>query len=372
MRPSRVGDYLVLATLGKGGTGKVSLAVHHARDFRKLVVLKTLHSHFEQDEESVEAFLDEARLAAHLNHPNIVQTFEVGMDGDRYFLAMDYLEGVPLDRVCAYLNRHGRTIPPAVAALITRELLTGLHYAHELDSYQGKPLEIVHRDISPSNIFLCWDGTVKLVDFGIARAAERSTQTESGVIKGKFAYIAPEQVTSSKVDRRADIFSTGIVLWEMLLGKRMRARQSDVLMLREIVETPPPSLSEAAGEARFPAALVRVVDQALALAPGARYATARKMRQDLDSWLAELSQPVLKEDIAALLGDTFRGERAQRQAAVHDALRNLENEISTASSDDVSFDHEAVMTPPTPEIPKLPFIFGACAIAAALWIALSS
>lgn len=363
----RIGHYEVLAVLGKGGAGEVSLAVSRSDDFRKLVVLKTLHQEFEDDPDSIESFMDEARLSARLHHPNIVQTFEVGIAQNSHFIAMDYLEGIPLDRLLTRVSRRDQGVDPGVAAFIAREVLAGLHYAHELESYDGSPLFIVHRDVSPSNVFVSWDGVVRLIDFGIAKAAMRRSNTDSGVIKGKFAYIAPEQVTGGEVDRRADIYSLGVVLWEMLSGKRLRPHDNDVLTLQALVQGKAPGIQEASPN--IDDTLAAIVDRALQTDPSERYATALDMARALDAWLEQRPAPIVKEDVAALVGDTFEGDREQQELMVRECMHAIHKVEETSNGDEL-----APMPEPTENgspIPRLPIALVVCGFLVALWLLIS-
>lgn len=367
VRQRRIGHYEVLAVLGKGGSGEVSLAVSRSDDFRKLVVLKTLHEEFEDDPDSIESFMDEARLAAHLHHPNIVQTFEVGVAHRSHFIAMDYLEGIPLNRLLSRLGRRDRSVDPGVAAFIAREVLAGLHYAHELESYDGTPLSIVHRDVSPSNVFVSWDGVVRLIDFGIAKAAMRRANTDSGVIKGKFAYIAPEQVTGGDVDRPADIYSLGVVLWEMLAGKRLRPNNNDVVTLQALVEGDAPAIQDE--NSSVDAVLAGIVDRALRIDPGERYESANAMAVALDDWLAKRSTRVVKEDVAALVGDTFEGERVQQELLVRECMTSLGGDVGESSSGELApLPAGAGRDERRSPIPRLPVALIACGFLVALWV----
>jgi len=212
-----LGKYRLIAELGHGGMAEVFLAVAQGpAGFNKLTVIKQIRPQLADDPEFLSMFLDEARLAARLNHPQIVQTNEVGHEANRYFIAMEYLEGQPLNRV---VNRVGRErFPLAMHIGLLADTLAGLHYAHDLTDYDGTPLEVVHRDVTPHNIFITYEGQVKVVDFGIAKAMNSSSETKTGVLKGKVAYMAPEQARGEKVDRRADVFSVGVMLWEAAVG----------------------------------------------------------------------------------------------------------------------------------------------------------
>src|SRR5690349_9631966 len=210
-RPTlRVGRYRILSELGRGGMSNVFLAVASGPGgVNKLVVLKALLPDLSTEPYALAMFLDEARLAARLNHANVVQTYEVGTEGDRHVIVMEYLEGQPLSAVLRRAGSAGLpfTLPSYLRVIVS--MLEGLHYAHELTSYDGSPLMFVHRDVSPQNVFLTYDGQVKLLDFGIAKAATSQNHTAAGVIKGKLAYMAPEQMVASRIDRRADVYSVG-------------------------------------------------------------------------------------------------------------------------------------------------------------------
>ena len=213
--------YRAIAELGRGGMAEVFLAVVHGRaGFNKLVVLKRTLPDFSLEPEFVTMFLDEARLAARLNHPNVVQTYEVGQDGNRYFIAMEFLDGQPLNRVLR-VGKNGVALPQALYVRILADALAGLHHAHELTDFDGTKLQVVHRDVTPHNLFVTYDGHVKIVDFGIAKAAGAAQETRHSTIKGKIAYMPPEQASGGKIDRRADIFSVGVMLWEAVAGLRM-------------------------------------------------------------------------------------------------------------------------------------------------------
>jgi len=200
------------------------------RDFEKLVVVKELKPEMCDDEVFVTMFLEEARLAARLIHPNIVQTNEVGTDGSRHFMVMEFLDGRSLHRCCRqFVDRDQFAIGAHLR--IIAETLHGLHHAHELTDYDGRWLGIIHRDVSPLNVFVTFDGQTKLLDFGIAKAADSSLETRTGILKGRIAYMAPEQAMGATTDRRADIYSIGVMIWEAAAGRRMWQSMSDVQVL---------------------------------------------------------------------------------------------------------------------------------------------
>ncbi len=237
--PQSLGKYRFVATLGHGGMAEVFLAVALGpAGFNKLQVIKRLRPNLAEDPDLCAMFLDEARLAARLNHRNVVQTNEVDRVDGQYFMAMEYLDGQPLHRILVQAKKLGRPLPLPAISRVLCDALAGLHYAHQLADYDGAPLGVVHRDVSPQNIFVTYDGQVKIVDFGIAKAARRAVETETGVIKGKVSYMAPEQAFGD-VDGRADVFAVGVVLWELVAGRRLWQGMGDPEILGALVREVP-------------------------------------------------------------------------------------------------------------------------------------
>ncbi len=252
--------------------------------FQKLKVVKRLRTDLAADPKALEMFLDEARLAARLHHPNIVQTNEVGFDGKHYFLEMEYLEGQSYDALVRQAPRSSG-IPLEVSCWILAQVLAGLHHAHELVDLDGTRLQVVHRDVSPHNVMVTYEGSVKLLDFGIAKAADSQSETQTGVVKGKITYMAPEQATRKAVDRRADVFAVGVMLWQALAGARMWGDANDFeifvkLQAGEKIPSPKSVNPEASD------ALEVIAMRALALDPKDRYASAAEMQAELEEWLA--------------------------------------------------------------------------------------
>ncbi len=326
--PKIFGKYRLIAAIGHGGMAEVFLAVVTGpAGFNKLQVIKRLRSTLADQPDLRTMFLDEARLAARLNHRNIVQTNEVGVaPGDQYFIAMEYLDGQPYNRILSRGKQVKQALPLRIALRILSDLLAGLHYAHELADYDGAPLHIVHRDISPQNVFVTYDGQTKIVDFGIAKTSRRMVETQSGVIKGKVAYMAPEQAfaASSEVDRRADLFSVGVMLWEALAGKRLWQGLSDPeiigRMLKEI-----PRVKSAVGDA--PDELARICDKALSLSPGARHASAAEMRAELEAFMATQGATVSAEELGSFVAGMFEEQRAELRALVDGQLSRLRDSM---------------------------------------------
>jgi serine/threonine-protein kinase len=298
----------------------VFLAVAHGpRGFTKLSVLKVLRHEHEGESDFVSMFLDEARLAARLNHPNVVQTTEVGDEGHR-FLVMEYLRGQSLQRLMRWVRREGSNESRLACQLrVLCDALTGLHYAHELCDYDGSPLNVVHRDVSPQNIFVTYDGLAKVVDFGIAKAASTSNETRAGVLKGKIPFMAPEQVRLEKVDRRADVFGVGVMLWEMLAGRALWDGLVDVCIWQRLRDGDIPSLRGVA--AGVPECLLRVCERSLSPDRESRYGSAAEMAADLEACLTSLGWPSRTVDVAALMDEAFGAEREALRQCVETALQ---------------------------------------------------
>ena len=320
MQPVFVGDYRLIATLGRGGMADVYLAVRSGMEgFHKLVVIKRLRTDLVNQPHGAKfraLLLDEARLAARLGHPNIVQTFEVGEQQGQPFLAMEYLDGQPLSQVLARARSAERALPVEIALQIVSDALAGLAYAHDLANFDGTPLSIVHRDVSPQNVFWTYDGAIKLVDFGVAKFALNTAETEVGIVKGKLTYMAPEQARGQAVDRRADVFVAGIVLWELLSGRRLLRAPTQAASLERLLFEELPSLSRVAPE-QGPA-LAAICDRALERDVDRRYPTAAEMRADVERVLAERSPR--RPDLAGYIQPLFVDERAEMAARIREAL----------------------------------------------------
>jgi len=286
-----IGKYKLVRLIASGGMAEVYLARQAgAAGFEKLVCLKRILPHLARDRQFVGMFLNEARLAARLDHPNIVSIFDLGEANGNYFIAMEFIDGPSLRAVAKRAHERGERLPIAEVVKIVSMAAGGLHYAHDLAGPDGKPLGLVHRDISPDNILVHRNGMAKVVDFGIAKAANSSGMTRTGTLKGKVAYMPPEQLRGDALDRRADVFALGVVLYEMLGGKRPWEGDSEVSLIGRMMTEDPQPLSVPRPEA--PAGLVAVLERALAKDRDARYASCHDLQADLDALLVSLGQAI--------------------------------------------------------------------------------
>ncbi|MEM9188155.1 MAG: serine/threonine-protein kinase [Myxococcota bacterium] len=303
--------------LAEGGMGRVDLAVRHVGGFQRLYAVKRLHPHLASDPEFRDMFLDEARIAGHLRHPNIVGVLDVGEDDQGPYLVMDYVDGLPLSNVMRLARRAEEPMMVQLAVRVARAVAQGLHAAHEA-VVNGERLELVHRDLTPQNIMIAWDGSVRITDFGIAKALGRTTRTKTGVVKGKMAYMAPEQLLSRQLDQRADLYSLGIVLFEMLSGERFHGRPGDEVGPLDVVHQPTPDIGEGRGD--VPAALVQLLFEMLAKTPEARPTSAREVEKRLEQILAELLTREAPADLADYLDVVAGDVRSQQSRFVEQAI----------------------------------------------------
>ncbi|WP_368670628.1 protein kinase [Myxococcus sp. AM011] len=296
------GQYLLIKRLAVGGMAELFLA--HRPPDPELVVLKRILPYLSEEPEFVQMFLDEARIAAQLSHPNIVQVHELGKEGDNIFIAMEYVEGVDLRKVVMEELKFGATVPCGVAARICSLVAAGLDYAHQSRGVDGRPLELIHRDVSPQNVMIAYDGRVKLVDFGIAKAGAFMERSKPGVIKGKFLYLAPEQVSQERLDHRADIYALGTMLYEITTGKQPFSKPTTegILYAIRFEDPTPPHLLRP----DYPLELSRIVMKCLTKDRNLRYPRAAVVHEELENFLesGELQQSLdVSEYIARLMGE---------------------------------------------------------------------
>jgi serine/threonine protein kinase len=312
--PKRVGAYEAFLQIGAGGMARVYLAVHHEQPGKQqLAVVKILRPEAVEDEHVLSLFMDEARIATRLSHPNVIRTREVIAAPPDYLLAMDFHDGQSLLHV---LRRLGRTaVPLDEHVYILTKVLAGLCHAHELTGDDGKLLGIVHRDVSPANVLVSYTGDVKLIDFGIAKATGALAATQDGVVKGKLGYAAPEQCLGKPADPRSDIYAVGVMLWEAIAGRRRASGETWHSVLQARLEDAEPQLEAVCPEA--PKALATIVRKALARNPEDRYPTARQFQRDLESYLAQRPGPKASPArIAAMLKPHFDQDRKEQHQAI--------------------------------------------------------
>jgi eukaryotic-like serine/threonine-protein kinase len=305
------GRYTLIKKLATGGMAEVYLARQQGMEgFEKLLVIKRILPHLADDNDFVQMFLNEARIAARFNHPNIVQIYDLGKIDETYFIAMEFVHGEDMGRVMRKCWTKGHWIPQPLALLIVARVCEALYYAHTKADEHGQPLKVIHRDISPQNILVSFDGAVKLVDFGIARAADSASNTRSGALKGKFAYMAPEQAQNKPIDHRADLFATGLVLYEFLTGVRPLKRDSDIATLQAVMECSIRPPSEVAHE--VPPSLDAVTMKALSRVADDRYADGRAFQMAIEEFLIReqwaASSVHLSEFMKTLFSDRLQQE----------------------------------------------------------------
>lgn len=299
--------YVDLGILGRGGMAQVHLARREGpAGFKKLVALKRMLPQFADDPSFERMFLNEARLAAGLDHSNIAQVLDFGLLGGRYFIAMEYVHGHDLRKVlhAAAKQRPSRTLPIASALQIVRSVAAGLHYAHEVRDHEGNPLGLVHRDVSPSNVLVSDDGEVKLADFGVAKATRKMDETATVGVRGKLAYMSPEQARGEALDRRSDVFSLGIMLSEVTTGYRQFTGDNEYQLLNKVADaeiTRPSTLVD-----KYPPQLEAIVVRALAAKREDRYQTSLELHDAIGAFALSqgllLDAPALGEAVAALFG----------------------------------------------------------------------
>lgn len=306
--PKQIGKYSILDRLAVGGMAELFKAqLQGELGFQKLVAIKKILPHLATDKSFVEMFIDEARITAQLDHRHIVQVFELGTDADTPYIAMQYVDGLDVLALLRECARAQIRLPADLAALIARDVLDALDYAHHATDARGRALGIVHRDISPGNVLLSWRGDVKLTDFGIARAAERRHKTEAGTLKGKYGYMSPEQVSSGEVDARSDLFSVGILLAEMVMARRLFTSTNDLDILLMVRDARLDRLHKYAQE--FPVELRVLTVRALQRRPEDRWQSAAQFRDAIDEWIRRTTR-VTSRDLASLIGQVINAPTA--------------------------------------------------------------
>ena len=299
-----LGEYELIRRLAVGGMAEIFLAKKRGmHGFEKKVVLKKIHPHNAKNSEFVTMFLDEARLAARLHHANVAQVYDIGCEDGQYYFTMEHVHGEDTRNLVRYAFRHKEPIDIDLVLTIVRDVAAGLHNAHEETGPKGKPLGIVHRDVSLSNIIVSFDGCVKVVDFGVAKAARRESKTKAGTLKGKVGYMSPEQVGGKSLDRRSDVFALGIVMYELLAAKRLYRGKTPVIAAQKIVNDPAPTQID--NRPDVPDCVLEVLTKALAKNPDERFKTARAFQVAIEKAASQAGLTLSNAELGDHMQDIF-------------------------------------------------------------------
>lgn len=337
------GEYKILKKIATGGMAEVFLAKRIGmKGFEKLLAIKRILPQFSENEEFIAMFIDEAKLAAKMTHRNIVQIYDFGSQQSSYYIAMEYIFGKDLRSILKKSKERGERLPLAQCAYIITEAAKGLEYAHTLKDHFGKPLQIIHRDISPQNILISYEGEVMLADFGIAKAASKSTETRAGVLKGKILYMSPEQAWGKPIDRRTDLYSLGVVLYEMITQRKIFDADSEFSMLEKVrnaVVEFPPNVFE-----NIPNNFLQVVQKALDKNPDHRYQSAHDMRVDLENYLLTTQERLSEKAISNYLKHLFREEIDEEKKILTESTEILVEKLAA---------EEPILKPPARQPEKI-------------------
>jgi serine/threonine-protein kinase len=309
--------YRIIERIAAGGMAEVYRAESAGLEgFKKVVAIKRVLPHLAEKKQFIGMFLDEARTSAHLSHSNCVQVFDIGVGDNTYFIVMEYVDGSDLKAIIEHRRSRGQKLPVQESSLICLKICEGLAYAHDAVDTKGKKLGIVHRDMSPPNVLITRHGEVKIADFGLAKANSQLEHSEPGIIKGKFSYLSPEAAMGESVDHRTDIFAIGIMLWEMLAGRRLFLGETDLDTVRQVQAARIPSLSQLNSDVT--PELERIVQKALAREPGQRYQSARDLGRDLNQHLYRVGKAVSAFDVAALVREAMTVREHERRQKLKD------------------------------------------------------
>lgn len=359
--------YQVIQRIDAGGMAEVFKAESTSMaGFQKLVAIKRVLPSLTKNQRFVRMFLDEAKVSLHLNHNNCVQVFDLGIADGTYFIVMEFIDGTDLKKILEQLARQGEVMPVEMAVYIAIEICKGLAHAHTKEDLNGNPLQIVHRDISPPNVLVSKEGEVKITDFGLAKAQSQVEQTDPGVVKGKFGYLSPEAANGEQVDLRTDVFAVGILLWEMLIGKRLFLGQSDYDTLKQVQQARIKPLSQFRSD--VPHQLTNIVERALAKDLNRRYQDCVALADDLARFLFAFGRPVTSFDVARTtqrviaarrgdagpIDDTRVNEAVQREINQLKSLEEIddldlylaETYAASASYDDIPINHTGSLEDP--------------------------
>ncbi|MDQ3264887.1 MAG: protein kinase [Myxococcota bacterium] len=339
-KPSVFGKYLLLERINVGGMAEVFIAkAFGVEGFERILAIKKILPSMAEDEEFITMFIDEARISVQLNHANIVHIHELGKYDETYFIAMEYVAGRDIRTVLELYRKRQERMPVAQAVYLASKMCEGLDYAHRKKDARGQDLNIIHRDISPQNILCSYEGEVKLIDFGIAKAANRSQKTKAGILKGKFGYMSPEQVRGLPIDRRSDIFAVGVILYEMLIGEKLFVGESDFSTLEKVRNAEVPPLQELNSD--IPEALEEVIRKALAREVEDRYQWPSDLQEDLMRFLLAGEALYSGKHLSAFMKGAF-AEELRREAERMERFASIERPDQLESSS----------VRPTPQPPK--------------------
>ena len=337
------GEYKILKKIATGGMAEVFLAKRVGmKGFEKLLAIKRILPQFSENEEFIAMFIDEAKLAAKLNHRNIVQIYDFGSQQDSYYIAMEYIFGKDLRSILKKSKDKGEHLPLAQCAYIITQAAKGLEYAHTLKDLFGKSLQIIHRDISPQNILISYEGEVMLADFGIAKAASKSTETRAGVLKGKILYMSPEQAWGKSIDRRSDLYSLGVLLHEMVTNRKLFDADSEFSMLEKVRNADVEFTSDVF--ANLPESFFHIIKKALEKNPENRYQSAHEMRVDLENYLLTTQERLSEKIVSDYLKQLFKEEIEEEIKILTESTEILVEKLAPA---------EAVIRPPVREPGKI-------------------
>ncbi|MEL6761458.1 MAG: serine/threonine-protein kinase [Myxococcota bacterium] len=337
--PITFGKYLLLDRINVGGMAEVFKAkTFGIEGFERIIAIKRILPNMADDEEFINMFVDEARIAVQLSHANIVQIYELGKIENQYYIAMEYVSGKDLRQILDRYRKKEKTLPVPAAAYITSKLCEGLDYAHRKTDPTGRPLNVIHRDVSPQNILVSFEGAVKITDFGIAKAEDRASKTQAGVLKGKFGYMSPEQVRGLEIDHRSDIFAVGILLYEMVTGKRLFIGESDFSTLERVrkAEVIPPSEHNP----DLPPEFEQLVMRTLARERDERYQWASEMLDDLQTFLIDNNTIYNAKRLSSLLKDDYQSDIDAEMQRMEEYMR-LPPPTAPATSEPVGAPPEA-------------------------------
>src|SRR3954470_24689525 len=327
-QPVPFGKYVLLERISVGGMAEVFKAKSFGVEgFEKILAIKRILPSLAEDSDFIEMFIDEAKICGQLNHANICQIFELGRVQDSHFIAMEYIWGKDLLQIQNRMRKQRTTMRPEMAGFIAAKLCEGLDYAHKKKDATGRPLQIIHRDISPQNILISYEGELKVIDFGIAKAASRSSKTQAGVLKGKFGYMSPEQVRGLPLDRRSDVFAIGNILYELLTSDRLFMGESDFETLEKVrnVDVPPvTSINK-----NVPPELERIINKALARDVDERFQWANEMQEALHAFLLTREPVFTAKHLSTWMREQFALEM-KREQQILDEQRKIGKDVLAA------------------------------------------